>query len=93
MAILKRSDAKAGLGSAEALRMARSMDHVVTTKGRRVVRLSIKKDGHDDAAVLKQILGPTGKLRAPTMIAGRTMVVGFQEGMYDKLLLIGLAND
>jgi hypothetical protein len=32
------------------------------------------------------MLGPTGNLRAPTLRAGRTLVVGFDEEAYRKVL-------
>lgn len=33
------------------------------------------------------MLGPTGNLRAPTLRVGRTLVVGFDEETYRKVLL------
>ena len=32
------------------------------------------------------LLGPTGNLRAPTLRKGRTLIVGFDEATYAKLL-------
>jgi hypothetical protein len=32
------------------------------------------------------MLGPTGNLRAPTLRVGRTLVVGFDEETYRKVL-------
>ncbi len=32
------------------------------------------------------MLGPTGNLRAPTLIAGKTVLVGFDETSYESVL-------
>jgi len=36
--------------------------------------------------VLAVALGPTGNLRAPTFRKGKTLVVGFDESAYQKVL-------
>lgn len=33
------------------------------------------------------MLGPTGNLRAPTLVAGKTLLVGFNEDEYGDVLL------
>ena len=33
------------------------------------------------------MLGPTGNLRAPTLRAGKTLIVGFNEDAYSSVLL------
>ena len=40
----------------------------------------------DRATLLGLLLGPTGNLRAPTLRKGRTLIVGFEEETYEKLL-------
>ena len=45
----------------------------------------MKKDQPDAATLAKLLLGPTGKLRAPTLRKGKTLVVGFDEATYQKL--------
>jgi hypothetical protein len=32
------------------------------------------------------MLGPTGNLRAPTLVKGKNLIVGFDEATYEKLL-------
>lgn len=39
----------------------------------------------DDETLLKQILGPTGNLRAPTLRKGKTLVVGYNDAVYSDL--------
>lgn len=48
--------------------------------------IDLKKEAPDDATLLALLLGPTGNLRAPTIRVGRTLMVGFDEVEYDKLL-------
>ena len=38
-----------------------------------------------DAEGLAKLLGPTGNLRAPTLRAGKTLIVGFSEPMYQEI--------
>lgn len=70
----------------EALRFARQFDEIVALKGKAVRRLSIKKDkpGDDDIAAL--VIGPSGKLRAPSLQVGKTLLVGFDESVYREVL-------
>jgi hypothetical protein len=51
-----------------------------------VVHLDLKTDKPDAATLKGLLLGPTGNLRAPTLRKGRTLVVGFDEATYAKLL-------
>ena len=49
-------------------------------------QLSTKKDKPDKAALVKMLLGPTGNLRAPTVRKGKTLIVGFDQATYEKIL-------
>ena len=40
----------------------------------------------EDEQIAKLMLGPTGNLRAPTLVKGKTVIVGFEQEMYEKLL-------
>ena len=44
--------------------------------------IDLIRDRPDDDALVALLLGPTGNLRAPTIKAGRTMLVGFDPEMY-----------
>jgi hypothetical protein len=39
--------------------------------------------GEEDA-VLKQVMGPSGNLRAPTFQIGQEFVIGFHQEMYEE---------
>jgi hypothetical protein len=64
----------------------RDADELYVSKGKKVVHLDLKSDRPDREALLKLLLGPTGNLRAPTIRVGRTLVVGFDEGTYRKII-------
>lgn len=75
-------NAQAKLGADDALDLARSASRVIVAKGKQVVTFEMKKDAPDDATLLAHMLGPTGNLRAPTIRAGRMVLVGFNEDAY-----------
>ncbi len=77
---------KTTLKERDALAVVREVDEVYATKGKRVVHLDLKKDQPDRATLLGLLLGPTGNLRAPTLRTGRTLIVGFDEDTYAKVL-------
>ena len=70
----------------EALALVQEVDEIYASKGKQVVHLDLKKDKPDTAALLALLLGPTGNLRAPSLRKGRTLLVGFDEASYAKVL-------
>jgi arsenate reductase-like glutaredoxin family protein len=76
------------LGAADALRLARGhasgggAARVIVAKGKKVVTFDMKKDAPSDDELLAHLLGPTGNLRAPAILRGRTLLVGFNEDVY-----------
>ncbi len=60
-----------------------SATRVIVAKGRKVTEFPGGKAGKD---VLDAMLGPTGNLRAPTIRAGRTILVGFDEDVFEANL-------
>jgi hypothetical protein len=63
---------------------------VVRAKGNRVITLrgeaDLKNDPPDDDTLAAMILGPTGNLKAPTILVGKTLIVGFVKTAYEKYL-------
>jgi arsenate reductase-like glutaredoxin family protein len=45
----------------------------------------LRKDRPEDAALVGMMLGPTGNLRAPTLIVGKKVIVGFNEDLYEEV--------
>lgn len=56
---------------------------MICAKGKKVVDYGT--DRPDDDELLELMLGPTGNLRAPTLIVGKTMLVGFNEDAYSEV--------
>ena len=77
---------KTTLKEKEALALLQEVDEIYASKGKQVVHLDLKKDKPDKAGLLAVLLGPTGNLRAPTLRKGRTLLVGFDEASYAKIL-------
>lgn len=51
-----------------------------------MVHLDLKQESPDAATLTKLMLGPTGNLRAPTVRRGKTLVVGFNSDVYEKVI-------
>ena len=82
-----REDAsKVRHGRVEALQLAKSAKRVVTGRGKNVVTFDMTKSPPDDDTLAGYLLGPTGNLRAPTLRIGGTLLVGFNEAAYRKIL-------
>ncbi len=80
-------DAGAKLGGEAAIKLAKAAAVVTVAKGSKLVAFSMKKDAPDDSMLLTHMLGPTGNLRAPTIVCGRSLLVGFNEDVYQETLL------
>jgi hypothetical protein len=69
-----------------AISVLSGVDELYAIKGKRVVHVDLRTGRPDQAALLELLLGPTGNLRAPTLRKGRTLLVGFDEATYAKVL-------
>jgi arsenate reductase-like glutaredoxin family protein len=85
--VAAQADAKkATIKGSGALDVLEGVDELYVAKGKKVERVDLKKARPDRATLLGLLLGPTGNLRAPTLRKGRTLIVGFEEDTYKKLL-------
>jgi arsenate reductase-like glutaredoxin family protein len=66
-------------GRAEALALAKTANTIIVAKGKKHVVFDLKKDPPADDTLVAHLLGPTGNLRAPTVIIGKTLYVGFND--------------
>jgi hypothetical protein len=84
--VLTQHDArKAPLSGDAALALARDVDEIYAVKGKQVVHVAMSaKPSKEELTAL--LIGPTGNLRAPTIRSGRTLVVGFDEATYARVL-------
>ena len=55
----------------------------MVAKGKKVDEFS--PGGKAPKAVVDAMLGPTGNLRAPCLVVGKTVLVGFNEEVYDSV--------
>jgi len=87
VAIADRTDAKkATIKGDAALGVLKDVDEVYVVKGKRVVHVDLRREKPPRADLLGLLLGPTGNLRAPTLRKGRTLVVGFDEATYKRVV-------
>ncbi len=77
---------KVSYEGAEALKLAGEMSKIVIARGKKVVSYDMITDRPGREVLLKGLLGPGGKLRAPTIRVGTTLIVGFSETAYGAAL-------
>lgn len=54
-------------------------------KGKKIIRTSLTNESLDSETISKYMLGPTGNLRAPAIIMGKTVLVGFNQELYQEV--------
>jgi arsenate reductase-like glutaredoxin family protein len=63
---------------------SKGITKVVSAKGAKIDTLDVKSATPEELLAL--VMGPTGNLRAPTAVVGKTLVVGFSPEAYDEVL-------
>jgi hypothetical protein len=71
------------LGKADAAAMAKAAATVIVAKGKKVSEF--KPGGKASAEVVAAMLGPTGNLRAPAIRAGKTVVIGYSDDVFESI--------
>lgn len=61
------------------------MTKLLVAKGKKGTEIDLKKERPDDETLVGFMLGPTGNLRAPTMIVGKTLLIGFNDDLYETV--------
>jgi arsenate reductase-like glutaredoxin family protein len=77
---------KTAMSRDAALELAGKVDEIYAAKGSKIVHFDMKKDKPGKEDLLAVLLGPTGNLRAPTIVRGRKLIVGFNEEAYTQFL-------
>ena len=67
----------------DALELLNKADRVAVAKGRKLSDFSGADITSDEA--ITAMLGATGNLRAPTLVVGGTLLVGFNEGLFSEV--------
>jgi arsenate reductase-like glutaredoxin family protein len=75
------------IGLDEAVKLASKVNDLYVLKGTKVVHVDLKKQKPSREELGKLLMGPTGNLRAPTIIKGNTLLVGFNQETYEKVLV------
>ena len=70
---------------ARTLELLQPLSEVVAVKGKKILRFSLQKGHPPPDVLLSAVLGPSGNLRAPTVRAGKRLVVGFHPDVYGEL--------
>jgi arsenate reductase-like glutaredoxin family protein len=66
--------------------LASGAEKIYVSKGPKTICLDLKKEKPDSQTLASVMLGPTGNLRAPTLRIGKTLLIGFNEETYSKVL-------
>ncbi len=83
---MKKKDArKERIDSEQALDLLKGVDSLLVAKGKKLNRFNLKSERPSDEDLLKQIMGPSGNLRAPSLRLGKVFVVGFHPEAYEEL--------
>ena len=69
------------LQAADAAKLLGAASKLIVAKGKKVTEFKGAQAKADDAVAA--MLGPTGNMRAPTLKVGKTLLVGFNEEVYD----------
>ena len=72
-------------GDSEALGLLEGKSTLLVAKGKKVTKVDLRKDRPEDSALTLLMLGPTGNLRAPTLIVGKKVVIGFNQELYEEV--------
>ncbi len=86
MNVKEETSASKKLGAEKALELAKAASRIIVMKGKKVSDFDMKKDAPTKDELLAAMLGTTGNLRAPTIVRGKTVLVGFNQEVYDKVL-------
>jgi len=69
-----------------ALGLLDGVDNLYVTRGKKTLHFDLKNDRPDDDEIAAVILGRSGTLRAPVLRKGKTLIVGFTEEAFEKVL-------
>jgi hypothetical protein len=72
------------LGRADAARLVKAAKRVIVAKGKAV--RSFAPAGKAPDEIVEAVLGPTGNLRAPALVVGDTLLVGWNAEAYTEAL-------
>ena len=86
IAVKEQIPASRKLGAEKALELAAAAGKIIVMRGKKVTVFDLKKDKPTEEELLKHMLGATGNLRSPTIVRGKTVLVGFNPDQYEAVL-------
>jgi arsenate reductase-like glutaredoxin family protein len=87
IAVTSQDDArKVALVESDALALVAQVNDLYVTRGTKVIHIDLKTERPDDESLLGLLIGPSGKLRAPTLRIGKTMIVGYDQATYETVV-------
>ena len=69
----------------EALAISQKASMIIASKGNKIITLDLKKEKPSNEDIAALMMGPTGNLRAPTLLVGSTLYIGFNEEAYSLI--------
>jgi arsenate reductase-like glutaredoxin family protein len=81
--VAEKVSASKKLGENDAKKLIRDASKVHVAKGK---KLDTFDGGTAKKEIVEKMLGSTGNLRAPTIKVGKTLLVGFNEDVYDQVM-------
>ena len=69
----------------KARELAKDASRVIVMKGKKVSDFDMKKDKPNLDELTSIMVGTTGNLRAPTIVRGKTVLVGFNQDIFDGI--------
>lgn len=82
--IREKVPASRKLQADDARELLNDSDHLIAIKGKKIQQFDTRKTVPEDAVTA--MLGPTGNLRAPTLRLGKTLIVGFNQTVFEEQL-------
>ena len=70
----------------DAFKVLDGIDDLYAAKGKRVHHLDLRRSAPSRSVIAALLIGPSGNLRAPTVRKGRTLLVGFDEELYQRFV-------
>lgn len=64
-----------------------NVNRMYVAKGRKVIEMDLSQDEAGESELLELLLGRSGKLRAPTIKVGESLMVGYSQEMFTSVLL------
>ena len=74
------------LKEAEAKALVGQVERIISARGKSVISLDLHSANPDWPDTRRLLMGPTGNLRAPTLRAGKSLLVGFNAEAFADVL-------